>query len=816
MKKFTFMLLLQLMGVWLYAKPFESFTTFQISGRITDESGNTLIGATVTIENALQGTTTNLYGTYVIAKLKPGVYTISVSFVGYEKKSVEVNLDRDMTLDITLKPSSIMGEEIVVSATRASSRMPIAQSTMSKEDIKKTSSGFDIPYLLEMVPSLVATSESGTGVGNTAFRIRGTDMSRINVTVNGIPINDAESQGVYWVNMPDFTNSVDNIQIQRGVGTSTNGAAAFGASVNFQTITLSSEPFTSIDLQAGSFGTWKTAAKVGTGLVHNKFSFEGRFSQLKSDGYIDRGTSDHRSMFFTGAWHTSKSLLRFNLIHGEEHTGITWTGTPGYMLDSIRTYNPEGIYKDAAGNTHYYRDQKDNYTQTHYQLMFSSQLSHSLSLSTALYLTKGAGYYEEYKDNKKFSKYGLTPPIYGTDTIKETDFITQKWMDNDLYGATLSLNYRQGKVDATLGGGWNQYDGDHFGKILWSEVNAGTPNKYEWYNNNGLKTDFNIFGKSTFQLTSQLNIFGDFQYRSINYKLSGPDDDLASLDQSHKWGFFNPKFGSVFKISPLQEVFASFGVGHREPSRADLKDAMKYGSNNTPRSEQLFDYEFGYTFKIPTFVIGLNLYYMDYKDQLVLTGKLSDVGYPLMTNVEKSYRAGVEITAGVKPYRWLQWNVNATLSKNRIKDFIEYVDLYDNSNDWNPETQQQNSLGDTPISFSPEIVGASQITVTPYKSLNISLISKYVGEQYYDNTGSVERRLDGYLVNNLKFDYSFKMKSVKAIGIQIFVNNILNNKYIANAWVYRAKFANGDPEYREDGFFPQAGTNFMVRLGVDF
>jgi iron complex outermembrane receptor protein len=804
------------MGVWLFAKPNESIGTLQISGRITDESGTPLAGATVTIDNSLQGATSNLDGVYSIKRLRAGVYAISVSFMGYERKSVEVKLDRDVALDFTLKRSSIMGEEIVVNATRASNRMPIAQTSISREEIKKTSVGFDIPYLLEMIPSVVATSEGGTGVGNTAFRIRGTDMSRINVTVNGIPLNDPESQGVYWVNMPDFANSVDNIQVQRGVGTSTNGAGAFGASVNFQTTTLSPEPFTNIDLQAGSFGTWRTSAKVGTGLLNKHFSFEGRFSQLKSDGYIDRGNSDDRSMFLTGAWHTPKSLLRFNLIHGEEHTGITWSGTPGYMLDSIRTYNPEGIYEDAAGNTRYYRDQKDNYTQTHYQLMYSYQLSNALSLSAALHLTKGAGYYEEYKSNKKFSDYGIANPIFGEDTIRKSDIIRQKWMDNDFYGTTLSLNYRKGAIDATVGGGWNRYDGNHFGKILWTGLNAGIPKNYEWYRNTSVKADYNIYGKTTYQLIDHLNIYGDLQYRIIHYDLSGLDDDLASLNQSHRWNFFNPKAGAIYRISSSQEIFFSFGVGHREPSRADIKDAMKYGSNNTPRAERLFDYELGYSFKLPVFALGLNLYYMDYKDQLVLTGKLSDVGYPLMTNVDKSYRTGVEITAGLKPLTWLSWNLNSTFSINRIKDFVEYIDLYDNSDDWNAVGQQANHLGETPISFSPEMVGASQITASPTKSLSLSLISKYVGEQYYDNTGSSERLLKGYFVNNVKVDYTFRMKNIKSINLQLFVNNLFNLKYEANAWVYRAKFVSDGSEYREDGFFPQAGTNFMVKLGVEF
>lgn len=816
MKKIALMLLVQLLGLFVFANPNDPTGSLQVSGRVTDEKGNPLIGATVALENTMQGTTTNLDGQFSLRSLKPGSYTITISFVGYEKKTVEMNVDRDEFVNVSLNPSSIMGEEIVVNATRASSKMPIAQTTLSKEDIQSTSSGFDIPYLLEMVPSVVATSEGGTGVGNTAFRIRGSDMSRINVTVNGIPLNDAESQAVYWVDLPDFTSSVDNVQVQRGVGTSTNGAGAFGASINFQTSTLTPEPFTNIDLQAGSFGTWRASAKVGTGLIDDKFSFEGRFSQLQSDGYIDRGTSDDRSMFITGAWHTSKSILRFNLIHGEEHTGITWEGNPGYKLKTDRRYNPAGEFTDSDGNIQYYKDQKDNYVQTHYQMMYSQQLTSFFKLTAALHWTKGKGYYEEYKADKKFSKYGLDNAIFSNDTIKKSDFITQKWLGNDFYGGTLAFNYQKGSVDATIGGGWNRYDGDHFGKILWSKVNTGIAKNYEWYQNTSEKTDFNVFGKATYQVVNNLNIYGDLQYRSINYDLSGPDDDLALLDQSHEWNFFNPKAGAIFKISSQQEIFASFGVGHREPSRADIKDAMKYGSNNTPSAERLFDYELGYTFKHSMFALGLNIYYMDYKDQLVLTGKLSDVGYPLMTNVDKSYRTGVEVTFGVKPTRWFNWNLNTTLSQNRINDFVEYVDLYDNDNDWNFVGQQENHLGDTPISFSPSVVGSSQISVIPVKNLTLSFISKYVGEQYFDNTGSSERKLDDYLVHNVKVGYSLKMKGVKSLNLQLYVNNIFDLNYEANAWVYRAQFVSDGSESRQDGYFPQAGINFMAKIGVEF
>jgi len=816
MKKFALLLLLQLMGVWLFAMPNETFGLFQISGRIADENGKPLIGATVVIENSLEGTTSDLNGNYVIKRVKSGTYTLTVSFVGYEKKSIEVVVDKDITVDVTLKPSSIMGEEIVVSSTRASSKVPIAQTTMSKDDIKKTSVGFDIPYLLELTPSVVATSEGGTGIGNTAFRIRGSDMSRINVTVNGIPLNDAESQGVYWVDLPDFTSSVDNVQVQRGVGSSTNGAGAFGASINFQTTTLSTEPYTNVEYQAGSFNTNRTSVRIGTGLIDKQFSFEGRYTQLKTDGYIDRGTSDNKSMFITGAWHTSKSLLRVNIIHGEEHTGITWTGTPGYMLDSIRTYNPEGIYYDKQKVLHYYKDQKDNYVQTHYQLMYSYQITHFLNLSVALHLTKGAGYYEEFKDSTKFSKYGLEGQVIGSDTVKYTDLIRRKWMDNNFYGATLSLNYHKDAIDATIGGAWNEYDGNHFGRIMWTEVNNGIPKNYEWYRNKGIKTDFNVFGKAIWQVTNRFNLYGDLQLRLIEYKLKGPDDDLASLNQRHYWGFLNPKFGTQMKISSNQEMNFSVGVAHREPTREDIKDAMKYGAHNTPNAEQLIDYELGYSYKQPSFAVGINLYYMDYKNQLVKTGELSDVGYPIMSNVKSSYRTGIELTCGIKPTSWLTWNGTATISKNIIKNYVDRMDSIDNSDDWNPLGQIVKHYGDSPISFSPSLIGSSKFDFTIVKGLNIAFVSKYVGKQYYDNTGSNARSLDAYLVNNLQFDYRFALMSAKSVYIQLFINNIFDKDYISNAWIYRAYCRDTDSIYREDGYFPQAGINFMAKVGVEF
>ncbi len=810
------MLLGQLMAFWVLATPEESNGNLTIYGKITDENLVPLAGATVIVENLLLGTSTNPDGTFSFSRLKPGTYKIIVTFLGYEKQTVEITLKENVTIDIVLKSSSIMGEEIIVSSTRASSRMPIAQTSLKKDDLKKFNNGFDIPYVLELIPSVVATSEGGTGVGNTAFRIRGTDMSRINVTVNNIPLNDPESQAVFWVNMPDFTSSVDNVQVQRGVGTSTNGAASFGATVNFQTTTLTPIPFAGAEFLFGSFNTWRTTAKVSTGLISNRFSFEGRFSKLNSDGYIDRATSDHQSMFLTAAWHTEKSILRFNIIHGEEHTGITWEGTPGYMLAINRRYNPAGEYVDNDGNTKYYDDEKDNYTQTHYHLIYSNQLNKNISINIASFWTIGKGYYEEYKENRKFSDYGLSPVILGGTTYQRTDLIRQKWLDNDFYGTMISANFRRGRIEGTFGGGWNRYDGYHFGKIIWTEINAGIPKNFEWYRNAGVKTDYSLFTKASLLVLQNLNLFGDIQYRAIDYHLTGPDDDLANLDQSHIWKFINPKLGFNYKISSFHDLFFSFGVGNREPSRADLKDAMKYGSDNTPLSERLYDYELGYSLKLNSYAFGVNLYYMNYKDQLVLTGKLSDVGYPLMSNVDKSYRTGVEITTTLKPAKWVTWAVSATISRNKIVDFVEYIDQYDNSNDWNPLPQVVNHLGNTPISFSPSLIGSGNLNINIIKGLDLSLVSKFVGKQYFDNTGSKDRRLDSYFVNNLKVDYKINIKGLKSTYVEFYINNIFDKMYLANAWVYRARFANDGSEYREDGFFPQAGRNFMLKIGCEF
>ncbi|MGE0078686.1 MAG: TonB-dependent receptor [Bacteroidales bacterium] len=815
MKKFYLLLLSQFFCFLLFANN-SDYAGFSIKGRIVDENGSPLVGATVVVENTLLGVSSGANGIFEINRLKKGSYVLSVSYLGYDTQKIPVDLANDENLNIKLISSALMCDEVVVSATRASSRMPLAQSTMSKEQISASNTGFDVPYLLEMQPSVVAMSEGGTGIGNTTLRIRGTDHTRINVTINGVPLNEAESQGVYWVDLPDFTASTDNVQVQRGVGTSTNGAAAFGASVNFQTTTLNPEPYAAIDLLGGSYNTWKTSARVGTGLIHGKFSLEARYSQLRSDGYIERAGSDHKSMFATAAWHGSKSLVRFNIIHGEEHTAITWEGNPDYMMNVDRRYNMAGEYVDANGVTRYYNDQKDNYWQTHYHLITSHSFNDNLTLNATLHLTDGEGYYEEYKSDRKYSKYGLPSLIVGEDTIKKSDFIQRKWMDNVFYGGITSLIYKKDALELTLGGGWNRYDGDHFGRIMWVANNAGLPKNYEWYSNNGLKTDWNAYAKSVWQVNRYLGVFADIQYRGVTYKLKGVDSDLFGLNQDHNWDFFNPKVGATFKFLSAHEVYASFGVANREPARDDLKDALKGTDNFIPKSERLYDWELGYRLKQQTFTVEANLYYMKYVDQLVKTGELTDVGYSVMENVPNSYRAGVELSIGFQPARWIKWEANTTLSKNEIEDYTNYATLTDHPDGDETGLTVPEDLGNTTISFSPSIIGASKLSIMPVNGLTLSWISKYVGKQYLDNTQSERRKLDAYWVNNAMVDYRFKLKSAKSIYIQGILNNFLNSKYEANAWVYRTLYQSGDPEYSGIYYYPQAEINFTLKLGVEF
>ncbi len=799
------------------------FSQMLLTGTITDENGNPLPGASVVIENTFAGTLSDDEGKFQFPSLPKKEFVLKVSFLGYESQRKKIDLNSTNTLDFQLQQSDIMAEEVIVRATRVSERTPIAHSNLDKELLKKQNSGQDIPYLLNLTPSFVSTSEAGTGIGYTNLRIRGSDASRINVTVNGIPLNDAESHSVYWVNMPDFAESVNNVQIQRGVGTSTNGAGAFGASINFQTYTINKKAYCEMKSAFGSFNTYKNSINVGTGLINGKFSFDARYSKIKSDGYVDYAFVDHEAFFVSGTYYTKKSLVKINVFSGDQRTGITWWGNEQEKLKTDRTYNPAGQYTDFYGNQKYYKNQTDNYKQTHYQLIFSKELHKNISLNAALHYTKGNGFYEQYKQDELFSDYGLAPIRLGDtllviggrsmtfpdSTISQTDIIRRKMMANDFYGFTYALNYNYGKLDASFGGAWNRYDGDHFGRILWSEYTSNNEKDYQWYTNKGEKTDFNVFAKINFAVSNKMTLFGDMQYRMIKYEMSGLNDELKDLTQEHDFNFFNPKFGFFYKMNDKQEVYASLAVANREPTRTNFKKAAG-DKEATPLPERLYDYELGYNFRTTNLALGINLYYMDYKDQLVPTGKKSSVGYDIMTNVSESYRAGIELTAGAK-WNNFHWDFNTTLSKNKIKNFVEWASYYDEN--W-VKTDKATELGETDLAYSPSVVLANRLSYQAARGLNFYLITKYVGEQYFDNTSNKERKLDAYTFTNVKIDYSIETKFIKNINFYFQLNNLFDKEYENNA--YGGNWYENGSEKTWAYYFPQAGMNYLAGVSLKF
>ncbi len=782
-----------------------------IKGKVTDTSGKALTGAVVTIENTNYGAHTNFDGSFAIAGLSDGSYSLRFSFIGYETEVRKADLKGEMILNVTLTAKPYVIGEVLINATRAGEHSPLAYSYISKEALKEQNMGEDMPYLLSLTPSLVETSEAGNGIGYTNLRIRGTDANRINVTIDGIPLNDPESQQVFWVDLPDLASSVESIQIQRGVGTSTNGSGAFGATVSIQTLSPANEPFGEVSSSLGSFNTIKNMVSAGTGLLGGRFALQMRLSELTSDGYVDRTGSSHKSAFLTGIYRTEKSRLKVNLILGKEHTGIGWWGVPKDSLATDRRYNPSGEYTDEAGIIHYYNNESDNYIQDHFQLIYSLDINKSLSLNAALHYTRGEGYYEEYAEDQPLSDYGLTQFLIGDSVISATDLIRQKWLSNDFYGLVYSVRYQRNRFAAVAGGGMNLYLGNHFGKIIWMRDAGSSEKDYQWYFNKARKGEVSIYGKVNYSLSDKINIFGDLQYRHIIYKMSGFDDDLTDLMQEHRFGFFNPKAGIFYSISPKQDAYLSFSVANREPTREDYKEATG-DTEATPKPETMFDTEAGYKLRTGQNSFGINFYGMIYRNQLVPTGELSNVGYSIMTNVNKSYRMGIEASAAISFSDHIIWNVNATLSRNKILNFIEYYSDY-NSSDQTSQYLSKN-LGIVDIAYSPSLIWTSDLSLNVHNGIDLHLISKYVGKQYFDNTKSSERTIDPYFVNNLRIDLSPRIRNLKGLEIQFLVNNIMNAIYENNA--YGGNWYEDGIEKTWSYYFPQAGINYICRLDVKF
>ncbi len=737
-----------------------------IKGRVLDvNTVKGLPGAHVSINNNLKVAITKPDGMFEIKDLKPGMYHMKVTYIGYATWQADFELSASRSMQISMEPQPVeLTEEVIISSTRAGDKTPVASSTLDNSSIEHSDKSRDMPYLLDRLPATVSTSDAGTGIGYTNFRIRGTDMNRINITVNGIPLNDAESHSVFFVNMPDFATSVSSIQVQRGVGTSTNGAAAFGASVNLQTSAPSPEPNAIITNAGGSFNTFHHSVTAGTGLMNNKWAIDARLSKISSDGYIDRASSNLKSYYVSSGYYGNNTILKFNVFSGLEKTYQAWDGVPSELLESDRTYNGIGKYFDRFGHPQFYGNETDNYQQDHYQALFAHRLSDKSFLNAAVYYTRGRGYYEQYKDDASFVDYGIEPLIIGSDTILSSDIIRQKHLDNHFYGYTLAYNYTPtNRWSLILGNSGSIYDGDHFGKVIWAEYAFNSGYDFEWYRGTGKKKDLNVYLKGNYRTTGRLTMYGDLQVRAINYAITGTDDDLRDITQEHDFLFFNPKAGVFYDLHSNGSLYASVSVAHREPNRDNYTDADP--SKSEPSAERLFDYELGYHLIKQPFAFNANLYYMHYIDQLVLTGDINDVGSAIMTNVDKSYRAGIELSGDANITKQLALSASAAFSKNRIIGFIEKVD------NWSGE-QISNDLGNTDLAFSPNCVVDLELAWQPVKNYRVVLDSKYVSKQYIDNTSSDDRSLDPYFVANLRNEYTIRPKFFKEAILFLNLNNI--------------------------------------------
>jgi len=654
-------------------------------------------------------------------------------------------------------------DEVLVSAVRVTTKTPVSFSNLDKKEIKFRNLGQDIPILMNYLPSVVTTSDAGNGVGYTGIRVRGSDATRVNVTINGIPYNDSESHGTYWVNMPDFASSVESLQLQRGVGTSTNGAGAFGASLNMLTDSYAKRSNGEISNSIGSFNTQKHTVKFSTGLMNDHFELAGRLSALKSDGYVDRASSDLKSYFLQGTYVGKTTLIKALAFGGKEKTYQSWNGLEDLdLLKNDRTFNTAGMFTDEFGNTKFYDNETDNYQQDHFQLHWNEKVSASWNTNLAVFYSKGKGYYENYKENSKFSSYGLTPIVIGGTTINRTDLIRQKWLDNDFYGTTFSANYKQDKWDVILGGGYNKYEGSHFGKVIWARYASKSELGDRYYDDSAIKTDGNVFAKANYQLTTKWSLFGDLQLRNVNYKAASPETGVVN----DNFNFFNPKAGLNFEINDKNQLYASYARANREPNRTDYE-------NGSPRPEKLNDFELGLRHNAARFKLNANVYYMAYKDQLILTGELDDVGSPIRENSGDSYRLGLELDATIAVLDNLIIRPNMTISTNKNKDFFFTRDGV------------LTALGNTNIAYSPDFIAGNIITFLPVSNLQVSFLSKFVGEQFMGNIDSEGSKLKSYFVNDLNVSYEFKPKSVfKSILVNGLINNIFDYKYISNGYFY--------------------------------
>lgn len=709
--------------------------------------------------------------------------------------------------------SSYYFDEIAVTATAATAITPVTYTNVSKQEIARTNLGQDAPYLLKWTPSVVVNSDAGTGVGYTGIWIRGSDPTRTNVTINGIPYNDSESQGVFWVNLPDFSSSADNIQIQRGVGTSTNGAGAFGATIDFNTNQIAEEPKLSIDGGLGSFGTRRGSVNYTSGLLDNGLKIDARYSQTHSDGYVDRATADLEG-YYAGITYVGEgagAVWRFNAFGGNEVTYQSWNGVTQEEIDEFgRTYNSVGTEKEGEP----YDNEVDNYRQNHYQLHYNNEFGGQWSLGISGHYTRGLGYFEQYKAEEDVADYGIDTGVDGPET---TDLIRRRWLDNHFYGAVYSLRYRANdRFDVTFGGSANEYQGGHYGEVIWARNAGDSEIRDRYYDNDATKRDFSNYLRSNYRVTKGLNAYVDLQVRHVSYEFLGFANDLSRIDETATHTFFNPKAGLTYELPSGGQAYASFGVAQREPNRNDFTENPL---STRPRAEKLLNTEIGIRRQQGDFNYGANFYHMHYRDQLVVTGEINDVGELLRANVANSYRLGLELQGGYRVSERMDIGGNLALSRNRVRAYTEFLDSFDENFGYLGQDAVERE--DTPLAFSPSVVGALDINYRVVNSgphlLEAGLQTKYVGERFVDNSGTEGAALDAYNYTDLRVAYTLRPQGESRLGalrFTLLVRNVADNLYVTNGWSYRYNFA-GD-ETLLKGMYPQAGRNVLLGLGLDF
>ncbi len=708
---------------------------------------------------------------------------------------------QEIPKDTLVGKPEILGE-VLIRAIRVDADSPVTHSNINQKELEKRNLGQDIPFMLNYLPSVVSTSDAGAGVGYTSFRVRGSDASRVNVTLNGIPYNDAESQGSFFVNLPDFTSSVQNLQLQRGVGTSTNGSGAFGASLNLLTDAVSPEAYGEITNSFGSFNTRRHNVKFSTGLLNNRVELAGRLSAITSNGYIDRASSNLKSYFLQGSYVDDNTLIKAITFGGHEITYQAWNGIDEETLREDRTFNSAGRYTDEQGNIRFYDNEVDNYRQDHYQLHWNQRFNNNWSTNLGLNYTYGRGFFEQYRENQRFSTYGLTPLEIGGETINRTDLIRRRWLDNDYYVVNANTTYKNDQLEVNAGAFYSHYSGDHFGEIIWARYASSSEIRDRYYFSDASKEEITVFTKATLRLDNNWQLFGDLQGRFINYKTGGITSDIIPIDVDQDFSFFNPKAGISYQLNEKNQVFGYFGRAHREPTRNDFEEGI-----NTP--EKLNDYELGWRFTSENVKLNTNVFYMDYEDQLVLSGELNDVGAPLRTTSGSSYRLGLEIDADIKLGNTLSMRPNLALSSNKNRNFVTSID------------GELRNLGETNISFSPEVVASNMLIYQPLENLQLSLLSKYVGEQYMGNIDSEASLLDNFFINDLNIFYELRDISVfRSVVFSGLLNNIFDVKYESNGYFFTFDDDFTNPgtvtTIEGAGYYPQAGINFLAGITLKF